>query len=348
MNIDFSKRPHGMSKREYWSSITGRPKEEFPGYHSRSSGGGGGYGRHSYREFLNIEPITKAYDQARQTYLQELQALKPRYEALYNQLENEKNLAMQGQKQLSAEELALQKRNLAKRGIAVDQSNQFYTDEADKLKKQQLLREQETALDYARRRNELATAESADRRDFATAISNLDISKANTIQDMINKARSFANIANREERLARQQEFENAMKQKIFEYNKSKDEADRALQMYKMARNSIKSGDKAYRTALSSLVATAYSTPNPAPYTRERIAKQLEAGFPDQKERIRRDISKFFPNGWESMTPKEKGPSDTALRELLDDINKGANLSDLLKAYPDVPTDVIKKYYYNG
>jgi hypothetical protein len=29
MSIDFSKRPKGMSKREYWSSITGRPKEEY-------------------------------------------------------------------------------------------------------------------------------------------------------------------------------------------------------------------------------------------------------------------------------------------------------------------------------
>ena len=358
--FDYSNRPRGMSRREYWSQQTGRNKSEYKKLSKRESWSqqtgnpkenyvrdinkstGSFNAPNASQQFVDTSRIDKAYGQAKDTYLQELKALTPRYESLYNQLEEEKKLALEKEGVLSAEEQAQQKRNIAKRGIAVDTSNQFYTDEKGKLAKQQLLRSKETALDFAGRRGEIATAESADKRDFTTAIANLDLNKANTIESMIDSAKKMSASQ-------RQQDIENAMWQKTFSYNKSKDEADRALQLYKLAKSEAsrgRSSDDKYNTALSSLVATAYSTPNPAPYTRETIQKTLEAKFPDSASKVKSDINKFFPDGWEGQTPKQT-TNDTAERELLDDIDKGASLSDLLKAYPDVPVETIKKYY-NG
>lgn len=310
MAIDFNARPSGMSKREYAASVLGGSKENYSSSGQPKSSGSSSSKSSSktssvstpkevkYTDLVDTKPIEQAYGAAKETYLGTLTALKPRYEALYNQLEAEKALAQEKETALAGEEKTQQKVNLAKRGISTDTDNPFYTTEAGKLTKEQATRAKETALQFAGKRLDISGAESADTRDITTAIANLDLGKANTIQGLISTAKTAAANLNSAaaERAAQQSQWE-----RTFAYTQSKDAADRALEMYKLARSESKSGNDAYNTTLSTLVTSAYNPKDGkiAPYTRENIAKQLEAAFPKMGSQIKSDIEKFFPNGWE-------------------------------------------------
>ncbi len=365
--FDYSNRPHGTSRREYWaqqtgqskenykklskrerwSAITGQSKENYVNNNNNSTQQTSDtfnqqqpqQQQTTYKDFFNPSGVNKVYDNAKKTYLSELKALTPRYEALYKQLESEKQLSQQQNQNLSGEELAQQKRNIAKRGIAVDNSNQFYTTQENKLKEKENQRAQATDLSYAGKRLDISGAESADKRDFSTTIANLDINRQNTIENMLRSAKSESASMN-------QNSIKNEMWNKTFNYNKSKDEANRALRIYEESRKINKGSSNRYNTALSSLVADAYSKPNPAPYTREVISKELESAFPRESSKIKSDIKKFFPDGWESGTLKNNSNgNDEATRQLLSDIDKGASITQLLQAYPDISPKIIKKYY---
>jgi len=240
MAIDFSKRPSGMSAREYAASILGGTKEQYDssvlsnlGYKSSksSSNSSSSYKAktYDYKDFVDTKPVSAAYDTAKDTYLGTLTALKPRYEELYKQLEAEKTLAAEKEGVLSAEEQTLQKTNLAKRGVSTDTGNQFYTTEKGKLEGQQLLRGKETALQYAGKRLDIAGAESADTRDINTAIANLDLGKATTIAGMVTDAKKTSAQLNSTEA---ERELQTKLWNKTYEYTKSKDAADLALRKY--------------------------------------------------------------------------------------------------------------------
>lgn len=315
MAINFDQRPSGMSKREYAASILGGSKEDYDssgnkksaGSSSSKSSSGSTYKAKEYdvKDFVNTKPVEAAFDSARGVYSDQLVALKPRYEELYKQLEAEKELAAEKETAQFGEEKTQQKVNLAKRGISTDTDNPFYTTEAGKLEKQQTMQSKETSLQYAGKRLDIAGAESADTRDISTAIANLDLSKATTIENMISTAKQFVENLNQTEKGREYQSKRDAVAdaqwEKTFAFTKSKAEADRALELYKLTKSEANSKNQAYNSALSALVSSAYTTSSPAPYTRERIQKQLEAAFPDQASRVKSDMAKFFPNGWESQ-----------------------------------------------
>ncbi len=299
-DFDFDKRPKGMSKREYAASLYGK---RVGSGRSSSGGGGGGRGGTSYRakkykasDFVNTKPLEEAYDSAKNIYLGQLTALKPRYEELYKQLEAEKQLMQEKESQQFAEEGTQLKRNLAKRGIATDKSNQFYTDESGRLQKLQNMQSRETALEYAGRRLDIKGAESADERDLSTAVANLDLGKANTITNLITSASQTAAQLNSQEA---DRALAAAQWEKQFEFTKSEAAANRAAALYRAAKAETKSDNNAYNSSLSSLVASSYSQDEPAPYTRERVSKQLKARFPGLASRVDSDMQKFFPDGWE-------------------------------------------------
>ena len=353
MAIEFNARPAGMSKREYAASILGGSKENYSDSgQPKSAGSSSSKTKNSsvstpkvkevkFTDLVDAKPIEQAYGAAKETYLGTLTALKPRYEALYNQLEEEKTLAQEKETALAGEEKTQQKVNLAKRGISTDTDNPFYTTEAGKLTKEQTTRSKETALQFAGKRLDISGAESADTRDITTAIANLDLGKANTIQGLISTAKTAAANLNSAaaERAAQQSQWE-----RTFAYTQSKDAADRALEMYKLAKSEAKSGNDAYNTTLSTLVASAYNPKDGkiAPYTRENIAKQLEAAFPKMGSQIKTDIEKFFPNGWEQSagTTVDNKAQETATKAL--------SLVDTLEKSPGLKTAVGVKGLTGG
>jgi hypothetical protein len=339
MAIDYNQRPAGMSKREYAASVLGGSKEDYTSggtkksssSSSKSSSSSSTYKAKVYsaNDFVDTKPVEQAYTTAKDTYLGTLTALKPRYEELYKQLEAEKTLAAEKETTLSAEEQTTQKSNIAKRGIATDTSNQFYTTEKGKLATQQNMRSQETALGFSGKRLDISGAESADTRDITTAIANLDLGKATTIAGMITAAKTQAANMNQNEKSKEYQSGRDALAdaqwEKTFAYTKSKDAADKALELYKLAKSESSSGDKAYNSALSSLVAEAYSTTGKDDYStpgiRENIARQLKAAFPKLESNIDKDIAKFFPNGWESQaTGTGKNANASEVKKVMDSL----------------------------
>jgi len=294
----------GLSKREWALAHPGQP---IP---SDSNSGGGSSSsmttykpkNYNYKDFVDTKPLEKAYSSAKSVFTDQLTALKPRYEELYKQLQAEKELAMEKEASLSAEEATQQKRNLAKRGVSVDTDNPYYTTEAGKLQKEQSVRSRETALEFGRSRLDISQAESADTRDYSTAIANLDLTKANTITNLISSAKQTAAGLNSQEA---ERVLQSAQWNKAFEYNKSKDEADRALDLYKLSKAETSSKDTAYKNALASLVTSAYSNTEKGDYSkpgqRENIIKELQIAFPDlSNDQIAKDVGNQMPNGWES------------------------------------------------
>lgn len=242
MAIDFSQRPSGMSKREYAASILGGSRDDYDSSgnkisSSSSSSSGSTYKAktYDYKDFVDTKSISKAYDSAKSVYTDQLAALKPRYEELYKQLEAEKQLASEKEAAQFAEEGTQQKVNLAKRGVSTDTSNQFYTTEAGKLEKQQNIQSRETALEYAGKRLDISSAQSADERDLNTAIANLGLSKATTIQSIVTDAKKYATQLTTE---SQNKALETALWNKTYEYTKSKDAADLALRKYIASKNS--------------------------------------------------------------------------------------------------------------
>lgn len=307
MAIDYSQRPKGTSKREWWAQQTGGSKYDFPGVSDSGGGDDDDYKpyepkKFDYKDFVDTKPIEKAYSEAKNVYTEQLASLKPRYEELYKQLQAEKELSAEKAEALSAEEISQQKRNLAKRGVASTEDNQFYTEEKGKLQREQELRDRERNLDYERSRLDIAGAESADTRDFTTAIANLDLGKANTITDLVSSAKQTAAGLN-------SAEADRALTDKwnriSTELSKSQAEADRAMELYKLSKQESLIKDTAYDNARAGLVTNAYSTTVRDDYSkpgiRENIVKQLQIQFPEiPAEQIEADVGAQMPNGWES------------------------------------------------
>lgn len=312
MAIDYNQRPAGMSKREYAASILGGSKEDYDSSGNKKSASSSSSKESSsssykpktydYKNFVDTKPVSTAYDSAKGVFAEQLTALKPRYEELYKQLQASEQLATEKEAVLSAEEQTTQKANLAKRGVATDTSNQFYTDEKGKLVGQQNIRSRETALGFAGSRLDISGAESADVRDLSTSIANLDLSKATTIASMITDAKKTAATLNSSE-LDRM--MQDKIAQRTYELTKSEGAANRSLELYKLAKSETNSNNNAYNTSFAAGVAKAYS--NPTPYAREILQKTLEAAFPTMKSQISKDIADKFPNGWESQAAPSIG-----------------------------------------
>lgn len=240
MAIDYSQRPSGMSKREYAASILGGSKEDYDSSgnkksasssSSKSSKSSSTYKptEYKYQNFVDTKGVSESFDRARSVYTDQLTALKPRYEELYKQLQESEAITAEKEQQQFGQESTQQKVNLAKRGVATDTSNPFYTKEAGKLEKQQNIQSRETALGYAGKRLDIAGAESADTRDISTAIANLDLSKANTIASLVNDAKKTSANLNSTEA---ERELQTKLWNKTYEYTKSKDASDLALRKY--------------------------------------------------------------------------------------------------------------------
>ena len=312
--------------------------------------------------------INKAYEEAKKTYLDFLPSLRPRYDELRKQLAESQAITLQKEEKMAEEEQAQLKRNVARKGLEVSGENQFYTGEKAKLAEQEALRERETRLGFAGKRLEIETAESQDIRDIRSMVAGLSIDQAKALRAITEYNKEFEYRAMRDkvadkqwkesftyqkmrDRIADKQwkksfsyqkkldkEAERQWK-KTFAYTKDKDTADRALAYAELAKKYLGKTDK-YSKDLASYVGLAYS----GKLSREAVIKMMMTSHPDKESQIRRDIyGKLLPDGWESEI---KGDIDEeTLRELMDDIDKGATMGELIEAYPDIPADKIKKYY---
>lgn len=333
----------GQSDREYWASITGQDKHNYPGSSSSKKSSSSsddfdsvmkGYKekKFSYNADPKITaPVNAAYDSAKKTYLDMLPALKPRYEELYAQLEAEKGLAAEKEAQLSAEEIATNKKMMATRGVEVTSANQGYMAEEGKLKNLQNMRSRETELGYASKRLDISGAESADMRDINSAVAGLELDRAKTINDIITNDKTFQYGIFRDsvadDQWKRSMNY-NVIKDKkaeqqwkmTFQYTKDKDAADRSLEYYKLAKSNVDSKNTKYNDAMASVVSSVYSgTLGKQEGLRENLRDQLIAQFPDMEAKINEDIyKKFFPAGFESRVPETKSSRSPEVQKLMD------------------------------
>jgi hypothetical protein len=337
----------GQSDREYWASITGQDKKNFPG-----SGGGGSSSSKSSGSSSNLDsvmdgykakkfnynensaitsPVNSAYDAAKKTYLDMLPALKPRYEELYAQLEAEKGLAAEKNAQLSGEELSANKKALAARGVEVTSANQGFTAEEGKLKSLQATRDQETNLGFSRERLNVAGAEAADTRDINSAVAGLELDRAKTINDIVTNDKNFQYGIFRDsvadDQWKRSMNY-NVIKDKnaeqqwkmTFQATQDNAAADRSLEYYKLAKSTVDSKDTKYNDAMASIVSSAYSgTLGKQEGLRENLRDQLIAQFPGMETKINEDIyKKFFPAGFESRIPETKSSRSSEVQKVMD------------------------------
>lgn len=99
MAIDYSQRPAGMSKREYAASILGGSKSDYDSSGNKTSSSGGSFGttytpkEYKWKDLVDTKPVEEAFSSARGTYVEQLSALKPRYEELYKQLQAQEELS---------------------------------------------------------------------------------------------------------------------------------------------------------------------------------------------------------------------------------------------------------------
>ena len=321
MAIDYSQRPSGMSKREYAASILGGSKEEYDSSGNKKSASSSSskssskssstYKPTEYKvkDFVDTKGVSESFDKARGVYVDQLTALKPRYEELYKQLQESEAITAEKEQQQFGQEQTQQKVNLAKRGVSTDTSNQFYTTEAGKLEKQQSLQSRERALEYSGRRLDVSQAQSADERDLNTAIANVDLGKATTIESMISSAKQFVAGLNQTEKGREYQSKRDAVADAQYErtlaFNKSEADANRALDIYKLSKQESLLKDEAYNTARASLISTAFSSTEKGDFSnpgqRENIIKQLQISFPNlSSEKIKNDVMNQMPNGWEN------------------------------------------------
>lgn len=366
MAIDYSQRPAGMSKREYAASILGGSKEDYNSGGQKKSAGSSSskvssstpstYKAKEYKtsDFLDTSRVDSAYAGAKDVYLGQLTALKPRYEELYKQLEAEKQLAQEKETALAGEEQTQQNVNLAKRGVSVDTNNPFYTTEKAKLEKEQNTRSRETALAFAGKRLDVSGAQSEDERNIGTAIANLDLNKASTIENLISKAQDIAENRNAREKQMEYQSKRDARADdqwnKTFEYTKSKDAADRALELYKLSKSESLSSNDKYTSDLGSEISTAltggYGTGSGI---RENIVSVLTSKYKGKvsPETIKNDVFYQLGNGWESrISSKSTTSADTDRAK--ENANKALSLVNDLLNSDGLSTSVGVKGFTGG
>lgn len=336
MAINFDQRPSGMSKREYAASILGGTKDQYDDSGNKKSTSSSSSKSSSsksdssvykaksydYKDFLDTSRVESAFSGAKDTFLGQLTALKPRYEELYKQLEAEKQLSAEKEVALAGKEQTQQKVNLAKRGISVDTDNPFYTTEAGKLEQEQGTRAKETALQFAGKRLDISGAQSADERDLSTAIANLDLNKATTIESLIEKATNLAETRNSQEKNLEYQSKRDIKAdeqwEKTFSYTQSKDAADRAMELYKLSKSTSSSNNNAYTSDLGTEISTAltggYGTGSGI---RENIVSILTSKYKGKvdAETIKNDVFGQLGNEWEKRISNKDGVSADKAKE---------------------------------
>jgi hypothetical protein len=256
------------------------------------TGGGGDSGGSSMSG-----SIDKAYSEAKKQYTSMLPALSSRYSDLYTQLENERTVAQQQNTSLAGTEQTQLKSVLAKRGLDVNSSNPYYAGESSKLTGSQNLRSQATDVQYAGVKANTALDETKSILSVKSAIADTIIGESKDLTAA-------------------------SQWQKAFDYTKSKDAADRALEIYKASKSTSSSTNNSYKSALASAVSTAltggYGSQNGI---RENIAAILSSKFGGtvSEQTIMDDINKQLPNGWESRIMKtDKNSSAPEVQKVMD------------------------------
>ena len=297
--------------------------------------------------------VDSAYEEAKQVYQEMLPSLNIRYSDYLNQLAGEQSVAQQRNQQLSTAEEIAQKNEIAKRGLEVSTGSTFYANQANKLKEGQGVRATETDLAFSRERLSTEAQRAQEENAIKSAVAGLTTEKANTLYSIIDTEKSrIAQVL--EGAQADSQFMYSASYQKerdkiaddwsreMFEYTKSQDAAQLALDQAKLAL----SGKKEEGNLAEDMMAAtqnAYNTEKKMPYMREGIIDYLSEKYPGKKDTIKDTVMQYMPDGWENANTG--GNNKTALRELVDDIEKGYTLEQALQAYPDIPVDTIKKYF---
>lgn len=290
-----------------------------------------------------------AYDEAKKRYMGMLEAMKPRYQEFYNQLDNEERLAKQRELQLQGKEETDLRKTLAARGLDATNAGFQYSNERNKLQELQNTRAEGTALDFNRSRLDVRQNEATESNMINQLIAGTDIDKANAITNIVHADRNFYAGRNDAEEAKRQFNLNFALTQ-------DENQARRAMEMYQIVQQqklaeikarrsgSGKAGkeQKEYRNKLAALVSSAKTGAfGTQPYIRENIAEQLKIKFPELSKQIDQDIYKnYMPNGWEKQILKS---ADEGVTE--SDINRG--LAKMGKATYEQKAQFIRANGYN-
>lgn len=188
--------------------------------------------------------VNSAYQGAANTYLSMLPALQVKYQNLYNQLEAEKANAITQNAALSGTEQTQQKKDLASRGLEVSSGNSYFANEQNKLVASQTQRDQNTALGYSGKEVDLSGQATTESQGIADKLAGLTTENAKAVQSIVDttnsmkQAQKFHDDAIKQAKEAakatlKQNKQSQTNWDKTFAYTKTKDAADRALEMYK-------------------------------------------------------------------------------------------------------------------
>jgi hypothetical protein len=281
--------------------------------------------------------VDSAYEEAKRVYQEMLPSLNVRYSDYLNQLAGEQSVAQQRNQQLSTAEEIAQRNEIAKRGLDVSTGSTFYANQANKLREGQNLRATETDLAFSRERLSTEAQRAQEENAIRSAIAGLTTEQANNLYNIIDTEKSriaqvlegaqadsqfmySANYQKERDKIA------DSQWQQTFDFTKSEAAADRALEQARLALSG-QGTESNYAKDVLSLVENAYSSPNKYPYMRESISRYLEEKYPSQKDTIKEDIKKYFPDGWEN-----KGDTSTPseVKKIMDELGVDKETATLL------------------
>ncbi len=219
--------------------------------------------------------VDKSYDEAIGVYKDMLPSLKPKYDAIVASIDQEKAAALVEDTALAGKEDQALKARVASRGLDVNTGNSFFTTQDNE---QQALQ------------NSRAYGTGAKFETLKATTRGEQVSNENTIKSAISTLLTQKGTAKQAQ----------ANWQATFDFTKSKDAADRAIELRKLALSEANTGNNKLNSDISTMVGSAYAggfgTNNGI---REIITAQLAAKYPGQEKKIQSEVEKFLPNGWE-------------------------------------------------
>ena len=278
-----------------------------------------------YQKKLSADPasvlpeygtVSKAFGEAKKTYLDMLPSLQPRYQSLLDQISKERGVAEARDVKQSQQELLNLKSETAKRGLAVSDSSGYFAGQKSKLGEEQATRATETGLKFGREKLGVEEARTSEERAIKGAVADLTTQESGILAGILSTEKSrVAGIfdkAEQDKQFAQSLQYNrerNAIADeqwnKTFQFTQDKEAADKTLDYFRIAEsNKSKPKDKNYAKDILSIVENAYNSDTKFPGMREAVADLLGSEYPEKSDQIKEDISKYFPNGWETKGQK--------------------------------------------
>lgn len=214
-----------------------------------------------------------------------LPTLKPRYDAVVSSIDQQKQTALEQDAQLAGTEDTDLKKLIASRGLEANTGDAYFNTENNKQQTQQNTRANSVGQNFESLKSDVRSEQAQNESTIKSAIATLLTQKGTAKQAQANW-------------------------QATFDFTKSEAAADRAVQLRQMALSEAKTGNSKLDSDISTMVGNAYAGGFGSNNgIREVIASQLAAKYPGQESKIKTQIEKFLPNGWEGKIYKTSGPA---------------------------------------